>query len=280
MLNGVMFLWFVLTAMALGFVAYDFRKAPVPVVMKWGFVLLTAYTGAFGAFLYVLGCREPLLGLHERYIATRWRQVLGSTMHCVAGDGVGILVGAVIASFLTLNRPLEIALEYGLGFGFGWMIFQALFMRDMAGGSYRRALANTFLPELLSMNLVMSGMMFSASLGRLVVGGTFSPLTPKFWFVMRMALLAGFLTAYPINWWLVAKGLKHGMMTARDPKVAHEAGVPSHAAPAPAPATSNKSQAEHDQVSRKQLALMAVITVILFLVAIVAQAEVKVVIDW
>jgi hypothetical protein len=54
-------------------------------------------------------------------------------MHCVAGDGVGILAGAVIASFLTLARPLEIALEYGLGFGFGWTIFQALFMRGVAG---------------------------------------------------------------------------------------------------------------------------------------------------
>ena len=98
MLNGVMLLWFGLTAMALGFVALDIRKAPIPPVMKWGFVLLTVYTGPIGAFLYVLGCREPLPGLHERYIASRWRQVLGSTMHCVAGDGVGILAGAVVAS--------------------------------------------------------------------------------------------------------------------------------------------------------------------------------------
>lgn len=60
-------------------------------------MLLTAYTGPIGAFLYVLGCREPLPGLHEQYAALRWRQVLGSTMHCVAGDGVGILVGAVVA---------------------------------------------------------------------------------------------------------------------------------------------------------------------------------------
>ncbi len=46
--------------MALGFVAVDLRSMPVPPVMKWGFVLLTAYTGPIGAFLYVLGCREPL----------------------------------------------------------------------------------------------------------------------------------------------------------------------------------------------------------------------------
>ncbi|MEO8779396.1 MAG: DUF4396 domain-containing protein, partial [Rhodanobacter sp.] len=199
----MMLLWFALTALAVGFVAVDIRKAPVPAVMKWGFVLLTAYTGPIGILLYVLGCREPVPGLHERYIATRWRQVLGSTMHCVAGDGVGILAGAVVASYFTLNRPVEIALEYALGFGFGWTIFQSLFMRGMAGGSYRRALATTFLPEFLSMNLVMTGMMVVASWGRSALGGSFSALTPTFWFVMSMALLAGFLTAYPMNWWLV-----------------------------------------------------------------------------
>ena len=69
-------------------------------------MLVTAYTGVFGAFLYVLGCREPLSGLHERYVAALWRQTLGSTMHCVAGDGVGILAGAVLASVLGLaGRP-------------------------------------------------------------------------------------------------------------------------------------------------------------------------------
>src|ERR1035437_8009095 len=130
MLNGVMLLWFLLTAMALAFVAIDVRSMPMSRVMKWGFVLLTAYTGPIGAFLYVLGCREPLPGLHERYIAARWRQVLGSTMHCVAGDGVGILAGAVIARLFHLPTVTDIALEYALGFGFGWGIFQSLFMRD------------------------------------------------------------------------------------------------------------------------------------------------------
>ena len=32
---------------------------------------------------------------------------------------------------------------------------------------------------------------------------------------MSMALLAGFIVAYPMNWWLVANHLKHGMMTVR-----------------------------------------------------------------
>jgi fatty acid desaturase len=50
-------------------------------------------------------------------------------MHCVAGDGVGILAGAVIASVMQLAGVWEVELEYVLGFGFGWTIFQALFMR-------------------------------------------------------------------------------------------------------------------------------------------------------
>jgi Domain of unknown function (DUF4396) len=129
MLEGVMLLWFLLAALALLFVVIDIRSTPESPVLKWGFVLLTAYTGVFGAFLYVLGCREPLPGLHERYTAARWRQTLGSTMHCVAGDGLGILAGAVISSVVGIAGLAEVVVEYVLGFGFGWTIFQALFMR-------------------------------------------------------------------------------------------------------------------------------------------------------
>jgi len=214
-LNGVMLLWFALTALSVAFVALDIRNTPESPVLKWGFVLIAVYLGPFGAFLYVLGCREPLSGLHERYVAVRWRQTLGSTMHCVAGDGVGILAGAAIGSILVLPPATELALEYALGFGFGWTIFQALFMRGMAGGSYLRSLAGTFVPEFLSMNFLMAGMAPTAVLGWRLIGGRPGPLSPAFWFVMSMALLAGFIVAYPINWQLVAKGLKHGMMTVR-----------------------------------------------------------------
>ena len=215
MLDGVMLLWFILTALSLLFVVVDIRTTPASPVLKWGFILLTAYTGPLGAFLYVLGCREPLPGLHERYVATRWRQVLGSTMHCVAGDGVGILAGAVIARLFHLPTVTDIALEYALGFGFGWSIFQSLFMRDMAGGSYVRALSSTFFPELLSMNCLMAGMVPVMTLAMKSAPASHDPSRPAFWFIMSMALLVGFITAYPMNWWLVSRHMKHGMMTVR-----------------------------------------------------------------
>ncbi len=215
MLDGVILLWFILSAISVVFVVIDIRATPESPVLKWGFILLTAYTGVFGAFLYVLGCREPLSGTHERFIATRWRQTLGSTMHCVAGDGVGILAGAVLSTLLSLTGLAEVALEYVLGFAFGWTIFQSLFMRSTSGGSYSAALRSTFIPELLSINLLMAGMVPTAMLLRKHIPYSGDPASPQFWFVMSMGLLVGFIFAYPMNWWLVANHLKHGMMTVR-----------------------------------------------------------------
>ena len=254
MFDGVMVLWFSLTAAAVVFVAIDIRRTPESPVLKWGFILLTAYTGPVGAFLYVLGCREPLPGLHERYVAARWRQVLGSTMHCVAGDGVGILAGATIASVLTFPRAMDIALEYCLGFGFGWTIFQALYMRDMAGGSYWRSLKGTFIPEFLSMNFLMAAMVPVAAVGRALLVGRWSPATPAFWFVMSIALLVGFVVAYPMNWWLVSNGLKHGMMTVRPrqegsaPRFAegHQEAAASVASPAAQVASTHRHDVSHE----------------------------------
>jgi hypothetical protein len=118
-------------------------------------------------------------------------------------------------------------------------------MRDMAGGSYRQALAETFTSELLSMNLLMAGMIPTVMWLRANISTAGDPLKPAFWFVMSMGLLVGFIVAYPMNWWLVAHHLKHGMMTVR-PKAAASAGsahaghAGGGAAPAPAMDMSRK----------------------------------------
>jgi hypothetical protein len=106
-------------------------------------------------------------------------------MHCVAGDGVGILAGAVLAGILGLTGAAEVILEYVLGFAFGWMTFQALFMREMAGGSYSRSLTSAFIPALLSMNLFMEGMVPTVmALQRDIASGA-DPMTAAFWFLSR-----------------------------------------------------------------------------------------------
>jgi hypothetical protein len=219
-----MLLWWILTVPSFLFVAIDVWRTPAATVLKWAFVILTAFTGPIGAFFYVLGCREPLDGAHEEYVSVRWRQVLGSTMHCAAGDGIGIIVGAAVGGGLALAFWPDFLLEYTLGFGFGWVYFQAFAMRYMAGGSYAKSLRMTFLPELLSMNLLMTGMLLTTRFSMQKIEGGDDPARPEFWFIMSMALVVGFACAYPINWWLVAHHMKHGMLTVRKEPVAAPSG--------------------------------------------------------
>ncbi len=35
--------------------------------------------------------------------------------------------------------------------------------------------------------------------------------TAEFWFMMQIAMLVGFATAYPANWWLIKRGIKEQM---------------------------------------------------------------------
>lgn len=215
MLTGALIVWFAEAAVCAVLVAVDIEHTPESPVLKWGFVIVTLYTGPVGLVLYLWSCREPLPGTHEEYVRARWRQVVGSTMHCVAGDGIEILVAAAVTAPFHLPAWADLLVEYTAGFGFGWTIFQALFMKDMAGGSYSRSLRMTFLPELVSMNGLMAGMAAVSIPWRQAVAGAAGPGHPGFWFVYCVALTAGFAIAYPINWWLVSAGLKHGMMTVR-----------------------------------------------------------------
>ena len=224
MLDGVMLLWFILTGISVLFVSIDIWRTPEATALRWGFIILTVFAGPLAAFFYVLGCREPFPGAHERYVSSTWKQVLGSTMHCASGDGLGIIIGAAIGSLMTLPFALDVGLEYLLGFGFGWLFFQAFAMKDMAGGDYVKSLRMTFIPEFLSMNVLMAGMILVSRFWMPQVEGASHPSHPAFWFIMSMSLVAGFIAAYPMNWWLVTRKLKHGMMTVRHQPSSEPAG--------------------------------------------------------
>src|SRR4051794_37232692 len=67
--------WFVLAALSTAYVAVDqFLNNPEPAVMKWGFILVTVYTGPLGLLLYVLADKEPRPGEHEAFVKAVWKQ--------------------------------------------------------------------------------------------------------------------------------------------------------------------------------------------------------------
>jgi hypothetical protein len=141
---------------------------------------------------------------------------VGSTIHCVAGDATGIVFAATVTALIGFPMWIDFIVEYALGFGFGLFIFQALFMKDMMGGTYRRALTMSLVPEWLSMNMVMAGMIPAMTL--LMMGQDMRAMEPAhlvYWGAMSASIIVGFVVAYPVNVWLVAVGLKHGMGTQR-----------------------------------------------------------------
>lgn len=78
----VLLFWFALSAVSVADVAWDaWRNNPELTVMKWGWILVSARTGPIGLFLYVLSCKEPFPGAHEKFITPLWKRGLGSTLH-------------------------------------------------------------------------------------------------------------------------------------------------------------------------------------------------------
>ncbi len=252
--------WFTLAGLSTIYVAYDnfVCKNPEEKVMKWGWVLITLYMGPIALALYVLADKEPAPGTHEEFVKPLWKQGVGSTVHCIAGDATGIIAAAAITAVLGLPMWLDFIVEYVAGFAFGLFIFQSLFMKDMLGGSYPRAVRSTFVPEWLSMNMMAAGMFPTMAL--LMMGRdmrAMEPTEPLFWAVMSVGVIVGFATAYPVNVWMVARNMKHGLMTVRPAGEAKPASGGHHGT-----ASGHKGHVMRPDVTRPQLAVVALLTML------------------
>ncbi len=261
-MDSALRVWFGLTAVAFALVAWDlFARTPEMKVMKWGWLLVILYTGPVGGAVYWLACREPSPGTHESFVAPLWKQSVGSTIHCLAGDATGVIAAAILTSRLHLSMGADAAVEYAVGFGFGLFVFQALFMKAMLRVNYGEAVRRTALAEWLSMNCVMAGMVPVMVILMTRDMRAMEPASLRFWAVMSLATLVGAGTAYPVNRWLVEKGLKHGMGTE---KVLGKAGskIPVHREiPAMVSPPSMPAMRAHEKVGAGQMVAVTIATV-------------------
>ena len=251
MLQGAMLVWFILTGASIVFVVWDsVTNGVTSWVQRMAWILVTLYTGPVGVFLYLLACRRPFPGGHSRYTAATWKQGLNSEMHCLAGDATGIIVAASIVPVFGLVNGWDLAIEYSAGFISGLFIFQALMMVGMYNGNYFKAVRKTFFAETVSMNFVMTGMIPTMVILAASWPGADNPMNPEFWFRMSLASIIGGIVAFPINFWLVKKQLKHGCMTLPGadgpaPGLGHQS--PEHTGSAGAHRTVHESnEHEHD----------------------------------
>jgi hypothetical protein len=192
-------------------VANDLRSQPeIMPVMKVAWVLITLYSGPAGAILYLASCREPAPGTHQRFVSPMWKQAVGSSMHCVAGDALGIVTAAAVTSALGFAKGAEFATEYLVAFLFGWLIFQVAPAR-MQGRGLAEALRGAFVAEFVSLTAMVIGMFTITYWLRGAGPSAPGPDTLEFWGAMSAGIAVGFLWTYPVNWLLVASGRKHGM---------------------------------------------------------------------
>lgn len=214
--------WYVVGAIGAAWVIYDVYRINTKVqpALKWAWPIIVFFFAPLGLAFYRWTCRPPGIGsvhgeaaehLHHRYVSSTFRRVTGSVIHCVGGDGLGIITAMVIARSLRMAFWPEFWFEYLVGFLFGWLIFQYKAMRGMTDTA-GMALWMGGRAEFFSMMTVMAGMgAVMAYVTPFVVGQQPQPTTFAFWGFGALGLLAGYVATYPMNWWLVAIGWKHGM---------------------------------------------------------------------
>lgn len=149
-------------------------------------------------------------------------------LHC----GSGCMIGDIIAEWLAFAVPaIAIALGWQtifsdkmfavwiLDFIFAFLLgivfqyFAIVPMRNLSPGQGILAAVKADALSLASWQVGMYGWM--AIMQFLVYPATFGTRaevnTPEFWFAMQLAMIAGFITAYPVNWWLISTGVKEKM---------------------------------------------------------------------
>lgn len=232
LIDVVLWVWFALTALAVAYVAYDqFKAGPerkensvAMKAMRWGWVLITLYTGIFALIAYWFLHRASAGETPEPPL---WEQTVESTIHCVAGDATGILFATVVTIWLGLPMSLEVTIEYAAGFAVGLFVFQALCMMPSANGSYWRTVKSTLLAQILSMNVLMAGMIPVMVILMSRDMSAMEPSSVRFWGTMSLALMVGTAMTYPVNWWLVKRGLKHGTDGEAQARLRHGASTAS-----------------------------------------------------
>ena len=138
-------------------------------------------------------------------VENHFRLALSATLHCLIGCGLGEVLGMVIGTWLGWNNTATMALAIVLGFvlGFAFGIIPLL----RAGFSLKRAFKQVLIAEGLSIAVMETVEVLVQMNTPGVMDAHLHEWT--FWKGMLLGLAAGFIAAFPINYWFVKKGIRH-----------------------------------------------------------------------
>lgn len=145
-----------------------------------------------------------------------WQMVALGDSHC----GGGCTLGDIVGEWALFLFPLTLfgmkifgtwAVDYVLALLFG-IFFQYFTIAPMRGLSFGKGMVAAAKADFFSITAWEVGMYgWMAIVTFVIFGHELEKTNPVFWFMMQIAMLAGFLTSYPVNWWLLRAGIKERM---------------------------------------------------------------------
>ena len=145
-----------------------------------------------------------------------WQSVVVGALHC----GSGCTLGDIVVETFVLFVPFVLfghaifgawVLDYIVAFLFG-IAFQYFTIKPMKNLSPGEGLKAAVKADTLSLTAWQVGMYGWMAIATFVIfKQELKANDPVFWFMMQLAMLLGFLTAYPVNWWLIKKKIKEAM---------------------------------------------------------------------
>jgi putative flippase GtrA len=141
---------------------------------------------------------------HETHVSNR-QLALQSTLHCLMGCGIGDILGVIIGTIFGLPYVTRIIAGVVFGFIFGF-IFSAipLLKADMPFASAAKIILTTETLSIFVMEAAEAGT-------ELIFPGMrrMGLMHIQYWIGLLTALTAGFVVAFPVNYALVKKGVRH-----------------------------------------------------------------------
>jgi hypothetical protein len=176
----------------------------------------------------------------EKMEATR-EQVSIAVFHCGAGCTLGDVIGESVllvlgGTALTFiggsDFATKLVVDFLLAYVFG-IFFQYFTMVPMRGLTPGKGILQSMRADTVSIVAFEVGMFAWMALTRFVFfpePTRIHPAMAVFWFMMQIAMVIGFATSYPANWWLLRKGWKEKMPTYPSEQVMKRHELPPRAA--------------------------------------------------
>ena len=136
------------------------------------------------------------------------RLALQATIHCLTGCGIGEIVGLAGGTAVGLGNMATLVLGIVLAYTFGYALTLVPLLR--AGMPFLRASGITFAAETLSITTmeIVDNVVVVAIPGAMDAGlGDF-----LFWGSLAVSLVLAFVAAFPVNRWLIGRGLGHAVV--------------------------------------------------------------------